>query len=292
MRADISHLLAVGRNAVAIEDPDVKDFLLSGHSELSALFEEGLEKEFLSRYRQWILESRMNRFSGLSETDYPFACYVHGTSQSFDHFFRRHANRRVRFFKGEFAYHKIYCRDVIPWVFVEDEPIGLGDAVIVSMPFSDSGEVPIALKDTLDRCHLLGVPVLIDAAYIGICRQVEFDFSHPAIETVTTSLSKAFTGAAALRIGARFERVFRDDPVDFFNGVGMFSRVGARLGTKLLKRFECDYIPTKYLSKQLEICDRLNLTPSSCVIFANGDDRFRAFNRGGAYNRICLSKLF
>lgn len=291
MKADINHIIAIGRNAVAIDDPEVKEFLLSNKDDLGALFEEGLEKEFLSTYRQWISESRLNRFKGLTDADFPFARYVHGTSQTFDHYFRRQSGRRVRFFKGEFVYHKIYCREVIPWAFIEDGPIAAGDAVIVSLPFSDSGEVPNDLNETLDKCHSLGVPVLIDAAYIGICRDIEFDFSHPAIETVTSSLSKAFTGAAALRIGVRFEREFRDDPVDFFNSVGMFSRLGAKLGTKLMTRFSCDFISEKYFKKQQEICAGIGVTPSSCVIFANGDDRFQSFNRGGVFNRICLSKL-
>lgn len=290
--ADISHLLAVGRNAVAIDDSEVKEFLLSRKDDLGAVFEDGLGSEFPSTYRQWILKSRLNQFKGLSETDFPFARYVHGTSQAFDHFFRRHAKRRVRFFKGEFAYHKIYCRDVIPWAFIEDAPISAGDAVIISLPFSDTGGVPKELNETLDKCHSLGVPVLIDAAYIGICRDINFDFSHPAIETVTSSLSKAFTGAAGLRIGIRFERVLRDDPVDFFNGVGMFSRIGAKLGTRLMNRFSCDFISEKYFEKQQEICKQLGVTTSACVIFANGDDRFQSFNRGGAFNRICLSRLF
>lgn len=291
MVTDLSHLLAVGRSAVAIDDPTVKEFLLSSSDSFDSLFEEGLEKEFLETYRQWILASRLNRFAGLSNKDFPFSRYVHGTSQTFDHFFRRHAKRRIRFFKGEFIYHKIYCRDVIPWTFIEDEPLAVDDAVIVSMPFSDSGGVPNGIGETLDKCHSLGVPVLIDAAYIGISRGIEFDFSHPAIETVTSSLSKAFTGAAALRIGVRFEREFRDDPVDFFNGVGMFSRLGAKLGTKLMARFSCDFISEKYFKKQQEICAGIGVTPSACVIFANGDDRFQSFNRGGVFNRICLSKL-
>ncbi|MBN8542081.1 MAG: hypothetical protein J0L82_16935 [Deltaproteobacteria bacterium] len=280
-----------GRLARAVEDSEVKNFLLSCHSEFQALYEEGLEKEFFKTFRNWIQASRLNQFSGLSEKNYPYATYVHGTSQAFDHFFRQYGRKRIRFFKGEFAYHKIYCGDVIDWMFVEDAPLESGDAVIVSVPFSDTGGLHAQLQDVLAQCQKLSIPVMIDAAYVGISQDITFDFSHPAIETVTSSLSKTFFGAAHLRAGIRLERTFRNDPIDFFNSVGMFSRLGAKLGTRLMQKFSCDFIPEKYRQLQLAVCQDLSLTPSQSVLFGLGDARYAALNRGGVPNRVCISSL-
>jgi hypothetical protein len=286
-----SFVIASGRNARAIDDIEVKSFLLSHQSDIHALYEEGLETEFLETYRSWIQASQLNRFSGLGEDVYPFAAYVHGTSQAFDHFFRKIGSKRIRFFKGEFAYHKVYCGDVLKWAFLEDAPLDHGDAVIVSVPFSDTGGLHEKMAEVLNQSLALGIPVMIDAAYVGISQGIEFDFSHPAIDTVTSSLSKTFTGAAHLRTGIRFHRTFCNDPIDFFNSVGMFARLGAKLGTRLMRRFDCDYIPKKYRSAQLMVCQDLALIPSQSVLFGFGDARYAALNRGGLPNRVCISSL-
>ena len=39
-----------------------------------------------------------------------------------------------------------------------------------------------------------------------------------------------------------------------------------------------------------EICKKLELKPSDCVIFGIGGDKFSAFERAGV-NRVCLSNV-
>lgn len=280
------------RNARAIVDKEIEAFVRT--RDLGLLFLEPKPGEFAACYREWIQASRLNRFSGLSEKEFPHASYVHGTSQAFDFFYREHFHKRFRFMKGEFAYHKIFSRNTLQSAPLEEDVLRQGDALIVSLPFSDSGGLPEGLSQTLDECARLQIPVLIDAAYIGISTGLEFDFSHPAIHTVATSLSKTFYGAAYARVGVRFQRKHIDDPVDFFNDVGMFSRVGWHLGIQMMHKFSADYIAEKYRATQIAICQELGVEPSSCVIFGiarSDDDRFHELNRGRATHRLCLSHL-
>lgn len=280
------------RNARAIVDKEIEDFIRA--RDLALIFREPQAGEFPSVYREWIQASRLNRFCGLSEAVFPHASYVHGTSQAFDFFYRQHLGRRLRFMKGEFAYHKIFTRNALNAALLEDDELRANDALIVSLPFSDSGALPEGISSALDTCERLQIPVLVDAAYVGISTGLEFDFSHPAIQVVTTSLSKTFHGAAHARIGVRFQRKHVDDPVDFFNDVGMFSRVGWHLGIDLMRQFAVDFVAEKYRPTQLALCQELGVDPSSCVIFGlarAGDDRFRALNRGRATHRLCLSSL-
>lgn len=280
------------RNARAIVDKEIEDFVRA--RDLSLLYQEPHAGEFPAEYRRWIQASRLNRFSGLSEAVFPHASYVHGTSQAFDFFYREHFSKRFRFFRGEFAYHKIFARHSLQVAALEEDELRAGDALIVSLPFSDSGALPDGMAATLDTCERLQVPVLIDAAYVGMSTGLEFDFSHPAIHTVTTSLSKTFHGAAYARIGVRFQRKHIDDPVDFFNDVGMFNRVGWHLGLDLMRRFSVDFIAEKYRSTQLAICKELDVEPSACVIFGLAratDERFKALNRGRDTHRLCVSRL-
>ena len=71
----------------------------------------------------------------------------------------------------------------------------------------------------------------------------------------------------------------------------MFNKAGASLGLKIIKKFLPDHNQIKFGKKQQEICSKFDLEPSKCVIFGLGDKRFKEFNRGARWNRVCLSPL-
>ena len=68
------------------------------------------------------------------------------------------------------------------WKYVEEDALRKGDALIVSVPFSDYGDVHPKLAAILDQCDKLKIPVFIDAAYYCIARGVNFNLDRPCIE--------------------------------------------------------------------------------------------------------------
>ena len=62
-------------------------------------------------------------------------------------------------------------------------------------------------------------------------------------------------------------------------------------GTPIIKKFSPDHNQIKFGKKQNKICSEFGLEPSKCVIFGLGDERFKKFNRGARWNRVCLSTL-
>jgi hypothetical protein len=284
--------------ANAIPDLEVVEFWnrvlnedLSGVLINSPYFLPDTNKIFIEKFDNYIKSSKLNKLVGLDE--YKYRSFVHGSCQAFDSFWMRHNNKRFRCFKGEFFYHQANWKKFHKWCYLEDDDmINRNDAVVISLPFSDYCKEHPKMKDMLDVCEELGVPVLIDCAYYVIARDINFDFTeYGCIEEITFSLSKGFHSATRLRAGVRYSKRHYDDNIDIMNEWNQYSHLSAYLGSKLLSHFPEDYVMNKFRDKQLKFCKENNLIPSDCVPFAFGDEEYKQFNRGTEVNRICISYL-
>ena len=276
-------------NAFAIADLAVLNVLDTQISVTDCISNDTIHTEFLECYRTWIQSSNNNSVKGMEE--FPYACFSNGTTEAFDKFYAKHSTKRFRFFKGEFVYHRLSCRNNnYDWAYIEDKKLDKNDVVIISLPFSDTGNKHVDLDYILYNCNALGIPVLLDCAYFGICNDIDIDLTHPCIKEVTFSLSKTFY-SAYLRIGMRLTREDNDDPLFVTNKMGYINRLSAQVGTTLLGNFDSDYIYNKYRNRQLEYCNLLELEPSQCVLFGIGDERWNDYNRDRATNRLSFHKF-
>lgn len=276
-------------NAFSISDRAVLETLNQSFNVLNAVDDSSIHTNFLNRYIEWILSTKNNSIQGLEH--FPYACFTNGTTEAFDKFYSKHSSRRFRFFKGEFVYHRLSCRNnSYDWKYIEDDVLGKNDVVIVSLPFSDTGNKHEDLDKLLQICDTLDIPVLLDCAYFGICADIEINLNHPCIKEVTFSLSKTFY-SAYLRIGMRLTRTDDDDPLFVTNKMGYVNRLSAYIGLKLLNTFGPDYIYNTYRERQLEYCKILGVESSNCVIFGIGDDRWTDYNRDGKTNRLSFHRF-
>lgn len=242
---------------------------------------------FLTQYQHWIMSSLHNSFD---VGDFSVACYSQGTTEAFDKFYLRNHDRRFRCFRGEYMYHMASWRNYFPaWSWLEDGDITPTDAVVISLPFSDTGNEHADMKAVLDRCEAIGVPVLVDCAYFGICREIRFAFDYACITDVTFSLSKSFPVAHA-RIGMRLTRTDDDDSMLVYQKTNYTNRVGAALGLALLDAYSPDHNALRWHTTQLEFCRVLDLEPSKTVIFGIDHGARSEYNRGGTSNRLCLAR--
>ena len=241
---------------------------------------------FVDTFHEWIQSSKLNNIKGLLN----YKTFTAGTSQAFDTFWMRHHNRRFRCFKGEFFYHKANWKKFHKWEYLDVGSIQSKDAVVISYPFSDYCKEHPQMKNILDDCKKLKVPVLIDCAYYVIAKDLDFDFSnYSCVEDIVFSLSKGFYQANKLRAGIRYSRYFRDDNIDMYNEWEQLNHLGAYLGTKLLNEFPSDYAVNLFRDRQLKYCEEHNLTPADCVSFAFGGDEYQDLNRGTDVNRLCIA---
>lgn len=247
-----------------------------------------VQTKFLDAYQQWVRDSRLNRLQGLDK--FKVAAYANGTTEAFDKFMLKNHGRRFRCFRGEYMYHPAAWRNYFPgWCRIEDAPLATNDAVIISMPFSDTGGVHPETDTILDQCDRLGIPVLIDSAFFGICHDIDFDFDRDCITDIAFSLSKSFP-VANLRIGMRLTREDDDDTLMVHNKTNYNNRLGAGVGLDLLRRYSADYNWQTWRDFQEKFCRQLGVEPSRSVIFGLGGPEFLKYNRGGASNRLCFSR--
>lgn len=269
------------RNAIPIQDTDFWPLSIEIPQEINSVLE-----QYLSLYQPWILNSN-NQINGLNY--FQSAKFCHGTVQAFDHFYIRHNHRRMRFLPGEFMYHRACIKHSLNWAYVTHDDLKENDALIISAPFSDLGSIHPDMDALLCECDRLGIPVLIDMAYICISRNVEIDLNHDCIETVTTSLSKAFYGAQYLRAGIRWEKTDRDDGIDVFNSVEMAALPSLTIALNFISNHKLDWVWQKYGKAYDATVKQLNLQPTNCILFGLGGDLYQEYNRGNMLNRVCIS---
>jgi hypothetical protein len=248
-----------------------------------------VQNQFLELYKKWILSSRLNSVIGLDLFDH--ACFSNGTTEAFDKFYLKHHNRKFRCFRGEYMYHQAAWRNYFPnWSYLDDEPLQPDNAVVISLPFADTGKEHPKYFDLLEQCSEMNVPVLVDCAFFGLTSGVKYHFDYPAITDITWSLSKFFP-VANLRIGMRLTKVDDDDSLFVMNKTNYTNRLGAAVGMYIIQDYDSDYIYQTYQQQQLSICKLLNVEPSKSVIFGiDNDNAYSSYNRGGFTNRLNLAK--
>jgi hypothetical protein len=249
-----------------------------------------LQDEFLVKYRQWISATKLNTITGLDK--FPVSVVTQGTTEAFDKFYLKNSKRRLRYFKGEYMYHQVAGRQYFNShsTFIEDEALDSNDVVVVSLPFSDTGNEHPQMKSMLAECTRLGIPVLMDCAYFGICSGIAFDLDHDCITDITFSLSKTFP-VPHLRVGMRLTRMDDDDALLVTNKTQYVNRLSVAVGLELMQMWNADTIPSLYADTQKEFCKALGVEPSDCVIFGiDTTGKWQQYNRGGSTNRLCFAK--
>jgi hypothetical protein len=289
----------------AVRDPNTLEFVSNLlKSDLSAVMQTDYLKEFENTFGSWLLAHSTNSIQDLENFIPNFST---GTTQGFDSFYLRHRHRRFKCFVGEYFYHlKNWISNGIEWEFITDvSSIQPNDAVVISLPFCDTGSEHDLHTQLLNTCEQLNVPVLVDCAYYPISGNVDINLQYNCIDTVCFSLSKAFP-VAQLRIGVRYTRKDIFDGQSLHASINYNHNLSAYIGLEIMRKFGSDYTYSRYQEQQKEICDLLpGLTASKCAIFAVGDTTWDSYSRANLLreyqldfspelfvNRICLNAIY
>ena len=247
--------------------------------------------DYAELWRVWLTSSKSKTIAGLDQ--FKHADYTCGTSQTFDHFVIKHAQREIAVLRGDFQYHACIAR---PNQFAYiDDTVQAGQALIISLPFSDLGREHPKFKSILNQCNQLGVPVCLDLAYWGIAKNIDIDLDqYPCITEITSSVSKAFYLLENHRVGVRFSRDYQNDGISMINEVKMQNTFSMSLGIHFMEKYSADWAWKELDTQYQYICLQNNLKTTDTLIFALGDqERHNEFNRGIAGNfRVCISELF
>lgn len=220
------------------------------------------QDEYLERIHHLIHQCRSNQVEGLER--FSQRHLINGTTQSFDECYLRNSSKRLRIFKGEYAYHKRVNPD---FCFLEDAPLDENDYIIISLPFCSTGDIHPQMYEIITQAEQKNIPVEIDCAYFGTCHSIDFDLSSAAIVAVSFSLSKGM-GMGDIRSGIRYSDFDDDFPIAQQNNYRHTVKFAAKMGIHMMKRFDFDYIPNLYREHQESVCHDLEITPTKCMHLA------------------------
>jgi hypothetical protein len=254
-----------------------------------------VKHNYFNTYKTWMFST--HQVKGFESFDQ--CCYTHGTTESFSQFYIRYRNaKRLRIKKGDYFYHsmmhRLWYNERFAWL--DDDEIREGDVLVISAPFSQTGDIPHNLEQILNECDSKTVPVMLDLAYLNIAKGLQINLSHPCIEYVTSSLSKVFP-LELNRVGIRLQRNKFEDQLYVINedGYNYINLQNCYVATKLMEQFPADYIYDKYLPKQKEFCVELDLEPSKCVIFGlDHKEQYPQYKRrqDDKEARLCFSRVW
>lgn len=249
-----------------------------------------VQDEFIEIYTQWISSSKYNNLVGLDS--FPNRYISLGVTQGIEDFlfYALKNNLRLRIFRGEYAYSREISN--INWVnqcIYEGEPLAKGDCVIISTPFSATGNVHSQWNNLLDDCDKLKIPIFVDCAFYGTCYDINVDFNRPCIDTVAFSPTKGLN-TGYFRTGMIFTKrsgtdCYLDNLMRHHHGI----HLSTFMATELMKNYGPDTIVDEYKLYQEQACEYYGLNPTNTVHLATTtNSNWNYFNRDGLINRVCI----
>ena len=218
---------------------------------------------FKTEVNNYINDTKLNTLTGLdtfTRTD-----IINGCTQYIDNLYMQGPVQTLR---GDYRYHErlklSYIKDV--GSLIPNIPL------IIAMPFPSIGAQHSDMVEILHECNIKNIPVHIDGAWVTCCRDIEFDFTHTAIQSVGISLSKGL-GLGWNRVGLRYTRQTHNDSITIMNDFRMNLRAAAMIGIHFVRNLPTDYLWNKYSESYYKICKDFDLTPTNSIYLALRDNQ-------------------
>tara|TARA_B100001245_G_C22880319_1_gene423336 strand:+ start:913 stop:1824 length:912 start_codon:yes stop_codon:yes gene_type:complete len=226
-----------------------------------------LTNMFKEKMHEWICNHKLISFTGLEAFPDKNVCL--GVTHQLDELYIMHPNKIV-IFNGDYNYHTRLFPNITKRTV---STLSAGDVLIMATPFTwFNNDVHPNMQNILMRCLQLNIPVHIDAAWYPCCRDINFNINHPAIQTITFSLSKAF-GMGAHRIGLRYSRKPINGPIKIMNDYSYINVADMWTGLHFMKQFGTDFWWNKYEKHYNTLLDKCNLEPSKAIHVALFTDK-------------------
>jgi hypothetical protein len=216
--------------------------------------------EFLGVMNEWVTGSKLVKYTGLGHFTRHDA--ILGTTHTLDELHSAHGKQIVTL-PGEYKYHR-RLTDFTVRTVRNPEDLVSGDVFVLSYPSCITTGAITNITDFLDTCQDNNIPVHIDGAWFGQCRNVELDVSHPAIKSVSVSLSKSF-GMGSQRIGIRYTREPVRGPISIMNDFQYANVSDMWLGVESIKHFGTDYWWNNYADLYSRVCVDFKLAESNSI---------------------------
>ncbi|CAB5221110.1 hypothetical protein UFOVP247_84 [uncultured Caudovirales phage] len=221
-----------------------------------------LDERFKDTFVDWLHNHELSTFKGLDA--FRRVDVIQGCTQYIDDLYQR-LGRDLRTLKNDYKYHWRLNKDIVYFDDHIDHALRSTE-LLVSMPFPFNGDEHPRMQEILDKCYNYSIPVHVDGAWISCIRDINFNFDHPAIQTIGISLSKG--GLGGNRIGIRLARNTPDGAVTIMNEFNMNPQALMSMGIEYMNTFGTEYFWKKYESKYYRVCADFGLTPTKAIHLA------------------------
>ena len=221
---------------------------------------------FLEKIHEWINSHSFIRYDNLDSFTRRDA--ILGTTHQLDELHQLHGQNIV-VYKGEYKYHRRLTNFTVREINTYTE-LGVGDVFVASYPSCITTGKIDEFESLLDYCAELYIPVHIDGAWFGQCRNFTLDVSHPAIRSVSVSLSKAL-GMGSQRIGIRYSRERTLGPISIMNDFGYANISDMWIGVNAMEIFGPDFWWKNYADKYSKVCKDFCLQETNSIHLGQKD---------------------
>lgn len=253
------HHISLIRNVINKKDYDWNcfddSFAVAGVTGTAPIYE-----EFKDKFTKHITGSTLNSVIGLENA--ARVDIIQGCTQYLDNL---HLLYDVQILEFEYSYNWRIKKNV--HVTTHDKLIP-GMPLIISVPFSYTGCQPEFFNDMLDRCVDLNIPVHIDAAWITAAKNIRIDFSHPAIHSLGSSLSKGCGTSGWNRIGLRWTKETKEDSISMLNDHLQTVAYSVVIGNYILDNIEPDHLWNTHGENHFKICRDFDLDATDTIHMA------------------------
>tara|TARA_B100001248_G_scaffold8501_1_gene5744 strand:+ start:6939 stop:7808 length:870 start_codon:yes stop_codon:yes gene_type:complete len=222
--------------------------------------------EFLSQIDSWIKSHKQCEYFGLDS--FPYKDSILGVTHTLDELHFLHKGN-IAVYNFEYKYHwRLEQKIKVIEHYTQLQP---GDILIVSLPNCFTTNYIQDMYSMLDHCWHNKIAVHIDGAWFGCVRNFELDCSHPAIQTVSISLSKSLA-MGNQRIGIRYSREKIKGPISIMNEYGYHNVSDQWIGIKMMEHFSSDFLWNKYSDTYSRVCYDLGLEETDAIHIAKHND--------------------
>ena len=252
----------------AIQDDEVIDFMNDMEISIySATRNIAAVDLFKYQFSDWLSDYKESFIRGLDF--FPRSNFIDGVTQAIDNWYVLNKDRRIRIFRGEWIYNvqQLEAND-FHWCYIEDDDLKENDCVLISLPFSGTGNTHPLHEETLRICDRKGIPVMLDCCFAPVSN-TRIDLDYDCIKVAAFSLTKLFP-TIHLPCGIRFIKEGQEDFVTVKESRKQYNRLSATIGSHLITRFPYDHIYKRYRKIQKKYCEKFNLEPADILLYGIG----------------------
>jgi hypothetical protein len=213
-----------------------------------------------------------------------------GITQSIDIWLMKNKIKTLNLFVGEYSYYQNVAKFLNMNINFIKHINQIKEGILaISFPFCDNGCFQ-NIDEILNYCDVNDIKVFLDLAYYGTTKKIKIP-NNNCIDVIAHSMHKIIP-VFQYRCGIRFTKKYDDDPIELLNQNNHLPFLGMNMAYNYILHNDINSLYEKYRIKQISICNKLKIIPSDSIIMGYSFDKFKEFNRGNEYSRICLSTLY